>query len=108
MNYSKQEILEGYLNTIYYGNGAYGVQAASQYYFGKDTADLSLAESSMLAGIPKGPSIYSPLASMEKAKNRQEIILSTMVENKMITEQQAKNAKQEELNFTGAHHYTRR
>ena len=45
MNYSKQEILEGYLNTIYYGNGAYGVQAASQYYFGKDTADLSLAES---------------------------------------------------------------
>jgi penicillin-binding protein 2D len=105
MNYSKQEILEGYLNTIYYGNGAYGVQAASQYYFGKDTADLSLAESSMLAGIPKGPSIYSPLASLEKAKNRQEIILSTMVENKMITDQQAKNAKQEELNFTGAHQH---
>ncbi len=61
MNYSKEEILEGYLNTIYYGNGAYGVQAASQFYFGKNASELSLAESSMLAGVPKGPGLYSPL-----------------------------------------------
>ena len=63
MNYSKDEILEGYLNTIYYGNGAYGVQAASIYYFAKDASELTLAEASMLAGIPKGPGIYSPFAS---------------------------------------------
>ena len=73
MNYSKKEILEGYLNTIYYGNGAYGVQAASQYYFGKDAEDLNLAEASMLAGIPKGPGIYSPLASMENAKSARQL-----------------------------------
>ena len=70
MNYSKKEILEGYLNTIYYGHGAYGAQAASQYYFGKDAKDLNLSEASMLAGIPKGPSNYSPLDNLEKAKSR--------------------------------------
>ncbi len=57
MNYSKKEILEGYLNTIYYGHGAYGVQAASQYYFGKDASQLTLGEATMLAGIPKGSCI---------------------------------------------------
>lgn len=105
MNYSKQEILEGYLNTIYYGNGAYGVQAASQYYFGKDAADLTIAEASMLSGIPKGPSIYSPLANMEKAKHRQEIILSAMVENEKITEEQQELAKQEQLTIVGEHQH---
>ena len=53
MNYTKEEILEGYLNTIYYGYGAYGVQAASQFYYGKNASELNLAEASMLAGIPK-------------------------------------------------------
>lgn len=103
MNYSKKEILEGYLNTIYYGNGAYGVQAASQYYFGKDASELTLAEASMLAGIPKGPGIYSPLASMENAKNRQTIILRSMVENKYIKKKEAINAAMQPLTIVGTH-----
>ncbi|MEH6904551.1 transglycosylase domain-containing protein [Neobacillus drentensis] len=103
MNYSKKEILEGYLNTIYYGNGAYGVQAASQYYFGKDAKDLNLAEASMLAGIPKGPGIYSPLASMENAKQRQTIILKSMVTNHYIKKKEAINASMKPLTIVGAH-----
>jgi penicillin-binding protein 2D len=107
MNYSKDEILEGYLNTIYYGNGAYGVQAASRYYFGKDAKDLSLAEASMLAGIPKGPSIYSPFASMEKAKHRQQTILNTMKNNGYITDLVAQKASIEKLKLVGEHQHSR-
>ena len=103
MSYSKQDILEGYLNTIYYGNGAYGVEAASQYYFGKKSADLTLAEASMLAGIPKGPGNYSPLASMEKAKSRQAIILQTMVKNGYISKNTAKTAAEQPLKLVGVH-----
>lgn len=103
MNYTKREILEGYLNTIYYGAGAYGVQAASQYYFGKDAGELTLAEAAMLAGIPKGPTYYSPLASFEKAKQRQRIILNSMVQNKLITKAEAEAAYKEELNIVGEH-----
>ncbi|MEH7352217.1 PBP1A family penicillin-binding protein [Neobacillus drentensis] len=103
MSYSKQDILEGYLNTIYYGNGAYGVEAASQYYFGKKSSDLTLAEASMLAGIPKGPGTYSPLASMEKAKSRQAIILQTMVKNGYISKDTAKTAAKEPLTLVGVH-----
>lgn len=103
MNYSKNDILEGYLNTIYYGNGAYGVEAASQFYFGKKAADLNLAEASMLAGIPKGPSHYSPLSSMENAKRRQAIILTSMVKNGYITKNKADMAAQQKLTFTGVH-----
>ncbi|MDR4950097.1 transglycosylase domain-containing protein [Neobacillus cucumis] len=103
MNYSKKDILEGYLNTIYYGNGAYGVEAASQYYFGKKAADLSLAEASLLAGIPKGPGIYSPFANIEKAKSRQAIILKTMVENGYISKKAAQAAAMAPLHLAGAH-----
>lgn len=103
MNYSKNEILEGYLNTIYYGKGAYGIQAASQYYLGKNAADLTLAEASMLAGIPKGPSIYSPLISEENAKGRQKIILDSMVKSKYITEADANAAIHETLSLVGEH-----
>lgn len=103
MNYSKNEILEGYLNTIYYGNGAYGVQAASQYYFGKDASELSLAESAMLAGIPKGPGIYSPFASMEKASSRQQTILDAMKSKGYISKKQGKRAAAEELSLVGKH-----
>ncbi|WML46283.1 PBP1A family penicillin-binding protein [Neobacillus sp. PS3-40] len=101
MNYPKKDILEGYLNTIYYGNGAYGVQAASLYYFGKNASELSLAEASMLAGIPKGPGIYSPLASIKNAKRRQEIILQTMTKNNYIDKKTAKAAAQKPLTFIG-------
>ncbi|WP_223594955.1 transglycosylase domain-containing protein [Neobacillus bataviensis] len=103
MNYSKKDILEGYLNTIYYGNGAYGVEAASQYYFGKKAADLTLAEATMLAGIPKGPGYYSPLASMENAKNRQAIILDSMVKNHYITKKAAQEAAAMPLALVGVH-----
>jgi penicillin-binding protein 2D len=101
MSYSKKGILEGYLNTIYFGNGAYGVQAASLYYFGKNASDLSLAEASMLAGIPKGPGIFSPLVSIKNAKMRQGIILNSMVDNHYIRKNSAKNAALKPLTFVG-------
>ncbi|PKG22582.1 transglycosylase domain-containing protein [Niallia nealsonii] len=101
MFYSKEEILEGYLNTIYYGNGAYGSEAASQYYFGKSSADLTLAEATMLAGIPKGPSSYSPLVSLDKAKQRQKVILDSLVTNKYITKNQEESALNEQLSYIG-------
>lgn len=72
--YDKDEILEGYLNTVNYGHGMYGIEAASKYYFGKSASELTLAEASLLAGIPKGPSIYSPINDYEKAMDRQQII----------------------------------
>lgn len=103
MNYSKNEILEGYLNTIYYGEGAYGAEAASQFYFGKHASDLSLAEAAMLAGIPKGPTYYSPLTSMEKATNRQQLILQTMKKEKWISEEEATAASNQKLEITGEH-----
>ncbi|WP_066073695.1 transglycosylase domain-containing protein [Neobacillus soli] len=103
MNYSKNDILEGYLNTIYYGNGAYGVEAASQYYYGKKAAKLNLSEASMLAGIPKGPGLYSPLASIKNAKNRQAIILQSMVKNHYIKKEAATTAAEKKLTFVGTH-----
>lgn len=103
MNYSKKEILEGYLNTIYYGNGAYGVEAASKYYYGKKASHLTLAEASLLAGIPKGPGIYSPFANLEKAKDRQKIILQTMVDNGYISKKEAQTAAAAPLRLAGIH-----
>lgn len=103
LNYSKEEIIEGYLNTIYYGYGAYGIQAASQFYFGKDASDLTLAEASMLAGIPKGPSIYSPIASIEKANLRQNIVLAEMKESGFITKTDADKAAHQKLKIVGEH-----
>ncbi|MGJ7920696.1 transglycosylase domain-containing protein [Neobacillus sp. LXY-4] len=107
MNYSKEEILEGYLNTIYFGNGAYGVQAASQYYFGKNAGALTLAEASMLAGIPKGPGVYSPLVSMDKAKQRQKLILNSMVNNHLIAKNKADAAAKEPISIVGEHQHTK-
>lgn len=72
MKYSKDEILNMYLNNIYYGHGAYGIEAASRMYFGKSAANLDLAESTMLAGIPKGPTYYSPYNHMDNAKSARE------------------------------------
>jgi penicillin-binding protein 2D len=103
MNYSKQQILEGYLNTIYYGHSAYGVEAASQYFFGKKASQLTLAQASMLAGIPKGPGLYSPLNSLENAKARQSIILKSMVKNGYISKNKAETAAQEPLKIVGEH-----
>lgn len=83
-HYTKEEILEGYLNTINYG-GVFGIENASRYYFNKSAKELTLAEASMLAGIPKWPNKYSPLVDEKAAKKRQLIILNAMVNNKYIT-----------------------
>ncbi|QSO47647.1 transglycosylase domain-containing protein [Alicyclobacillus mengziensis] len=96
---SKQDILNQYLNTIYYGHGAYGVGAASLLYFGKPVSDLSLAESAMLAGLPKGPSIYSPLLHPDAAKERQRTVLDRMVQVGAITEHEADAAYQQPLSY---------
>ncbi|MFN2744643.1 MULTISPECIES: transglycosylase domain-containing protein [unclassified Bacillus (in: firmicutes)] len=98
-NYSKKEILEGYLNTIYYGHGAYGIEAASRLYFGKRAKDLNTAEAAMLAGIPKGPSVYSPLVNEKKAKERQEMILTMMAKEQKLTKKQAETLKKEPLTY---------
>lgn len=100
-HYKKDELLEGYLNTINYG-GVYGVKDASKYYFGKDPSDLTLAEASILAGIPKSPSNYSPIKNEEAAKTRQTIILNAMVENNYITEKELEDAKNTELSYVGS------
>ena len=97
-HYSKDDILEGYLNTINYG-GIFGIENASKYYFNKRAKDLNLAEASILAGIPKNPSRYSPLIDEENAKSRQKIILDSMVKNGYITESQADEAYNTKLNY---------
>ncbi|MFC0186933.1 transglycosylase domain-containing protein [Fictibacillus aquaticus] len=99
MNYSKEEILEGYLNTIYYGHGTYGIQSAAHYYYGKNADDLTLAEASMLAGIPKGPSAYSPVLHYHRAKDRQAVILTAMAEDGHVTENEKAEAKRTHLSF---------
>ena len=98
--YSKEEILEGYLNTINYG-GVYGIENASHYYFNKDSKDLTLAEASILAGIPKSPTNYSPLTNLENAKKRQKLVLEAMANNNYITNNEKNNALKEELSFYG-------
>ncbi len=89
---TKEEILHLYLNQIYFGNGAYGVQAASETYFGKNVDELNLAESAMLAGLPKAPSRYSPYTNPELARKRQEFILNRMLEEGFITRDVAEKA----------------
>lgn len=100
-NYSKDDILEGYLNTINYGHGKYGIENASKFYFNKQAKDLDLAEATMLAGIPKSPANYSPFVDFEIAKKRQKLILDLMVKNKIISEKEMTDAYNEELVLVG-------
>jgi 1A family penicillin-binding protein len=95
--YTKQEILEIYLNEINYGNLAYGIEAASETYLGKKASDLTLAEAALLAGLPQAPAYWDPYANWEGAKRRQGVVLDLMVKNGYITEAEAEAAKQEEL-----------
>ncbi|MFP4662021.1 MAG: transglycosylase domain-containing protein [Halanaerobiales bacterium] len=95
--YTKPEILEMYLNEIYFGHSAYGVEAAAQKYFNKNVQDLNLAESALIAGIPKGPRYYSPYNDMESAINRRNTVLDRMLEVGYITEEEANEAKQQEI-----------
>ncbi|SMC55748.1 transglycosylase domain-containing protein [Sporomusa malonica] len=99
--FSKQEIMQAYLNQIYFGEGAYGVEAAAQMYFGKHAKELSLSESAMLAGLPRGPNIYSPYIDMKAALDRRAMVLAGMVKEGYISEQEAQQAKAEPITLAG-------
>lgn len=97
LHYTKEEILETYFNTLYYGHGIYGIQNASQFYFNKSSDELTVAETAMLIGIPNSPNNYSPYLNEEKSRNRQLIVLNVMKNQNLITQQQYNQAKQEKL-----------
>lgn len=97
--YTKEEILELYLNQIYFGQGAYGVQAAAKTYFGKDVKDLNLNECAMLAGIPKSPNYFSPLNNLQAAKEREAVVLDQMAKYGYISASTAAKTKSEPLNL---------
>ena len=99
--FTKDEILESYLNEIYMGHSAYGMEAAAQVYFGKHVKDLTLAESALLAGIIQIPGVHSPYLSMENALKRRAVVLNRMLELNMITAEQAEQAKAEEIKLAG-------
>ncbi len=90
--YPKDKILEMYFNQIYFGHGAYGVEAAAQTYFGKSVDELNLAEAAMLAGLPRAPNTYSPIVDKERARRRRGVVLQRMVEEGFITTEQAEAA----------------
>ncbi len=92
--YTKEEILAFYLNQIYFGSGAYGVEAASRIYFGKPVKDLNIAECAMIAGLPRSPKYYSPFKNPERARMRRAYVLSRMVAANIITPLQAEEANQ--------------
>ncbi len=92
-NYSKDEILEMYLNTIYYGSNFYGIEEAAEGYFGKRPSELQLPEAAMLAGLPNAPSLYSPYVDFMMAKKRQFVVLDAMVRAGYIDKTIAEDAK---------------
>ncbi|CAG0965556.1 partial penicillin-binding protein 1A, partial [Anaerolineae bacterium] len=100
--YSKDQILEMYLNEVYFGQLAYGIEAAARTYFGKPARDLDLAESALLAGLIQSPSAYNPLVNLDAARARQRIALGLMVKNGLITEAQSVIAQAELLHFASA------
>jgi len=97
--YVKKEIIEWYLNVVYFGEGSYGVEAAAQTYFGKSAQDLDLAECAAIAGITNLPTYYDPFYSLDNNKKRQETILNEMYNQGYITKEQCEEAKAEELQF---------
>ncbi len=97
--FSKDRILEMYLNTIYFGHGAWGIDTASKTYFGKNASDLTAAEASMLAGLIAAPSRYTPLKSPEKAKQRQLYVVRRLTDLGWISEDEAQNAINEEITY---------
>jgi len=96
-SFTKDEILEMYLNEIYFGHGAYGVQSAAKMYFNKNVQDLNLAECALLAGIPRGPSYYSPIINQENSLKRRNIILNRMLILGYISKEDMEQAKQSPL-----------
>ena len=101
MHYDKDEILEGYVNTINYGQGNFGIENASQYYFNKKAKDLSLEEAIMLAGIPKNPNNYNPVSNIDKCIKRANVVAKTMLDNNYITERQYKDLDFSNVNIIG-------
>ena len=96
-HYTKQEILEMYMNQIYFGQGAYGVQSAAHIYFGKDVRDLTLAQCAMLAGLPQSPNYYSPFNNLEAGKKRQAVVLGQMVKYGYLSQEKADEAREADL-----------
>ncbi len=97
--YDKNKILELYLNKIYYGNIAYGAEAAAKTYFNKDVKDLTLSEASLLAGLPQAPAYYDPYTHPERARNRQMVVLTLMVKSGAISQAEADSAWNEPLTY---------
>ncbi len=100
--YTKDQIFEMYLNQIYYGGGAYGIQSAAQVYFGKPVQDLTLEESALLAGLPKAPSYYDPYKNPEAAVKRRNLVLDNMARYELISATEAETAKATELKLSGS------
>jgi penicillin-binding protein 1A len=95
--YSKDRILEMYLNQIYFGHGAYGVEAAARTYFGKSVSELNVREAALIAGLPRAPSAYSPFDHSDAAKRRREVVLRRMVEYGSVKEEDAKRLARSDL-----------
>ncbi|MEG0548962.1 MAG: transglycosylase domain-containing protein, partial [Coprobacillus sp.] len=93
-HYDKDTILQGYINTVYYGHGIYGIKNAAKYYFNKDCQDLDLNEASMLAGVVNGPTYFSPFKDKKAAKARQKLVLDKLVEVKYINQETADKVRQ--------------
>lgn len=98
-NYTKEKILESYINAIFFGNGVYGIEAASQYYFNKSTKELTDAEILFLAAIPNNPSMYDPLKKFEETKLRQERIIDQLVQEQKITKEIGHQIKKEAISI---------
>ncbi len=101
VHYSKDEILEGYLNTINFGQGNYGIENASQFYFNKSAKDLTLEEATILAGIPKSPNYYNPISNYDASINRAKIIAKSMLNNEYITENEYSNLFNNKIEIYG-------
>ena len=96
---SKDQIIEMYMNTIYFGGGCHGVQTAANHYFSKDVSELTLEECASLAGIVKAPTTYNPVSNFENNKARQEVILTKMAELGFVSQQESDDAKAKKLNI---------
>ncbi|HHY47837.1 MAG TPA: PBP1A family penicillin-binding protein, partial [Firmicutes bacterium] len=101
VKFTKSEILERYLNVVYLGHGAYGVEMGARTYFGKSARDLTLAESAMLAGLTRGPYYYSPYRDMKAALARRDLVLSKMADLGYITREEAQKASREPVRLAG-------
>jgi len=94
-NYTKDEILELYLNTIYFGHGAYGIKDAARIYFGKDVKDLNVSQCAMLAGLPQAPSVYDPINHPEEGIRRMAVVLTLMAQQEYISSEDAVKAAED-------------